>query len=155
MKNKLFRWDDLCFFEDLRFFAVISLLRFKQPAEMAKTRIRKKRRGIAKYFRTRREAYTAFKTDYDIPKSEAPAKVVKPDTPAGDKVELDNRNVRLYIFRAIRNLFGRFIRREIHLREDKNAFYVEGKGSQSKHFNAGYGGEKLKDHYYFEDRDAS
>jgi len=41
------------------------------------------------------------------------------------------------------------MRQETHLREDKEAFYVDGRGNQGKHFNAGLSEGKLKDHYYY------
>ncbi|MGH1438184.1 MAG: hypothetical protein ACRBG0_27365 [Lewinella sp.] len=113
--------------------------------------IRKKSRtGVTKNFATRREAFSAFKKDYDIPHSEQPDKVVKPRTPDGEKASLDDRNVRLYIFRALSNFFGLFVRSETHLREDKKALYAERKGSQGRHFNAGFSGAKLRDHYNFD-----
>jgi hypothetical protein len=110
---------------------------------------RKKRVGVSRYFESRKSAYRAFKKDYEIPNAEQPQIVIKPDTPDGERYGLDERNVRLYIFRAIKNLFGGIFRRETHLREDKDAFYVKGEGEQAPHFNAGHAGKKLKDHYYF------
>jgi len=91
----------------------------------------------------------AFKKDYGIPKSEQAREVVKPRTLEGRKRKLDQRNVRLYIFDLILNFFGIAVRQETHLREDKEAFYADGRGNQNKHFNAGLNTGKLKDHYYY------
>lgn len=110
---------------------------------------KKKKSGVSKHFETRRQAYNAFKMDYGIPKSEQPSEVIKPDTPKGQGHKLDNRNVRLYIFDAILNFLGIETRKKTHLREDKEAFYPQGGGKQSEHFNAGSADENLKDHYYF------
>lgn len=91
----------------------------------------------------------AIKRDYGIPKAEQAREVVKPRTIKGKKHKLDKRNVRLYIFDFILNIFGIETRSETHIREDKEAFYPKDRGAQGKHFNAGTHGENLKDHYYF------
>jgi len=90
-----------------------------------------------------------YKKDYDIPNSEQPKKVINPDSKGGEYYGLDERNKRLYIFGEKSNMFGKVKRKETHLREDKDALYAGGKGNQEKHFNAGFSGAKLKDHYYF------
>ena len=110
---------------------------------------KKKKSGVSKHFETRRQAYNAFKADYGIPKSEQPSEVIKPGTPKGRDHELDDRNLRLYIFDAILNFLGLETRKKTYLREDKEAFYPQGGGKQSEHFNAGAADENLKDHYYF------
>ena len=116
---------------------------------MKKKTRKKEKEGVSKRFGTRKQAMRAFKKDYDIPNSEQPKEVVKPLTAKGDEHDLDERNVRLYVFRAIFNLFRGTKRRKTHLREDNEASYVKGDGYQDKHFNAGHPDEKLKDHYYF------
>lgn len=113
---------------------------------------KKNRKGISKYFDTRKGAFRGFRRDYDIPNSEQPRKVVTPDSKGGEDYNLDERNKRLYIFGEKSNSFGRVKRKETHLREDKDAFYTGGKGDQDRHFNAGHGDDKLRDHYYFKKR---
>ena len=114
------------------------------------TKNRKKRKAsVSKHFDTRKQALHAFKKDYNIPRTEQPKEVVKPFTPQGERHNLDNRNVRLYIFQAVVNLFKVTTRRKTYLREDKEAFYVKERGTQDSHFNAGHANEKLRDHYYF------
>lgn len=119
---------------------------------MAAPNRKKTKAGVSKSFDTRKQAMNAFKEDYGIPKSEQPREVVKPQTMKGRKHKLDDRNVRLYIFDLILNFFGIETRPETHLREDKEAFYPEERGDQSRHFNAGKPDGKLKDHYYFKDK---
>lgn len=109
----------------------------------------KERKGISKYFDSRRGAFRGCKRDYDISNSEQPKKTVSPDSKGGDYYGLDERNKRLYIFEEKSNMFGEVKRKETHVREDKDAFYAEGKGNQGQHFNAGHTESKLKDHYYF------
>ena len=60
---------------------------------------------------------------------------------------MDRRNIRLYIFEFVRNLFGIENRKKIHLREDKGVFY--GNAKQDPHFNGGFKDDKLRDHYYY------
>ncbi len=74
---------------------------------------------------------------------------MKPRTLEGRRHKLDKRNGRLYIFDLILNFFGIAVRQETHLREDKEAFYADGRGNQGKHFNAGLSEGKLKDHYHY------
>ena len=110
---------------------------------------KKDRKEKSKHFPSRKSAFRAFKRDYEIPKTEQPAKVVSPDSKGGIHYKLDNRNKRLYIFEEKKNKLGRTKRKEAHLREGKHAFYSSNKGNQKPHFNAGHAGSKLKDHYYF------
>jgi len=109
----------------------------------------KERTGVSKQFDSRKGAFRGFKRDYGISNSEQPKKVINSDSKGGDQYNLDERNKRLYIFEEKTNGFGKVKIKETHLREDKDAFYEEGRGNQAQHFNAGYKGGKLKDHYYF------
>lgn len=109
----------------------------------------KEKKGVSKYFESRKGAYRAFKRDYGISNSEQPTKVISSDSKGGEYYGLDERNKKLYIFKEQTNMFGKIKRKETHLREDRDAFYEGGKGDQEQHFNAGYMKEKLKDHYYF------
>jgi len=59
---------------------------------------KKDRKEKSKHFPSRKSAFRAFKRDYEIPKTEQPAKVVSPDSKGGIHYKLDNRNKRLYIF---------------------------------------------------------
>ena len=109
----------------------------------------KERKGVSKFFASRRGAFRGFKKDYDIPNAEQPKKVISSGSTGGDYYDLDERNKRLYIFEEKTNIAGKVKRKEAHLREDKDAFYKEGQGSQEAHFNAGFSEGKLRDHYYF------
>lgn len=109
----------------------------------------KGRKGVSKYFDSRRGAFRGFRRDYGISNSEQPKKVVNPDSKGGEFYDLDERNKRLYLFEEKANMFGEILRKETHLREDKDAFYAGGKGNQDQHFNAGHAEGKLRDHYYF------
>lgn len=114
---------------------------------LKKLRKEKESSGKSKYFDSRKSAFRAFKRDYNIPVSEHPEEVVKPYTQKGGDLGLDRRNIRLYIFEIIKNLFGTEKRKNIHLREDKGVFY--GNGNQDSHFNGGIKDDKLRDHYYY------
>ena len=60
--------------------------------------------------------------------------------------ELDERNVRLYVFNI------GLLAVVVLIREDKEAFYVDGDkiGYQPPHFNSGKSTDKkLKDHHYY------
>lgn len=98
-----------------------------------------------KIFPSRRAAFRAAKRDRNIPMSQHPDDVVYPNTSIGDEYDLDDRNVRLYVFNM------GLITIAIHIREDKEAFYVDGdeKSNQSPHFNSGRKDSKLKDHHYW------
>lgn len=114
-----------------------------------KKKERKQKSGVSKFFDSRKGAFRGFKRDYGISKSEQPDKVINSESAGADDFDLDERNKRLYIFEERTNIFGRLLRKLIHLREDKSASYEGGEGNQEQHFNAGYPDDKLKDHYYF------
>lgn len=105
-----------------------------------------------KVFETRHQAFRAAKRDNNVPMSQQPSEVVKPGTEEWKSRNLDHRNRRLYIFEILASLFGLNPRKEIHIREDKKAFYAEGgPGDQMDHFNSGEGdarGKLPKHHYY-------
>jgi len=106
-----------------------------------------KKRTTDQVFETRRAAFRAAKRDHGVPMGKQPDEVVEPFTKRGKELELDGRNKRLYIFRFILRYFGIGKSREdIHIREDKEVFYKDGK--QEKHFNAGEKSKKLRTHYY-------
>ena len=100
-----------------------------------------------KIYPSRRAAFRAAKRDAKIPMAEQPRGVVRPNSPEGKEYQLDDRNVRLYIF----NLGIGAIAYEYHIREDKEAFYEdkEPKGHQLPHFNSGEPPKKLKGHHYW------
>jgi HNH/Endo VII superfamily nuclease toxins len=80
-----------------------------------------------------------------IPRSAQPDKTYKPNTPDGDRLGLDHRNVVLYEYT---NSSGN----RIHIRHDKAASYGQGGiGDQKPHFNAGPANEKLRQHHYYEE----
>ena len=115
-------------------------------------KIRKPKLGRSKTYETRKQAFKQAKKDRGIPSSEWPSEVVKSGTRRGNELGLNEKNNRLYIFRAIFNFFNRLIRPEVRIRKDHEAYYEEGH-KQIDHFNVGEidadDGEKLRDHYYF------
>lgn len=98
---------------------------------------------------SRRAAFRAAKRDANIPMQQHPEVVVCPFSDLGNDFDLDDRNVRLYIFHIL--ICGIVI--EYHIREDKEAFYAGEAGYQPPHFNVGKEGAKLKEHYYWHDDD--
>ena len=92
---------------------------------------------------TARQALRKAKEANGIPKSAQPDRTIKPNTLEGDKLGLDNRNVKLYEYT---NSNGQ----KVHIRQDKAATYNQGGvGNQTPHFNAGPAGSKLKQHHYY------
>ena len=92
---------------------------------------------------TARQALRKAKEANGIPKSAQPTRTIKPNTPEGSQLGLDNRNVKLYEYT---NSSGQ----KIHVRQDKAASYGQGGvGDQKSHFNAGPAGQKLKQHHYY------
>ena len=91
---------------------------------------------------SRRAAFRAAKRDSNIPVTDQPKDVILPFTNAGDEFDLDDRNVRLYIFHL---LIGGIVVQQL-IREDKEAFYIGGdeESNQGPHFNSGKKGGKLK-----------
>ena len=77
-----------------------------------------------------------------------PEEVIPALTSKGKEYNLDDRNVRLYIFSI---LIGA-VAIEYHIREDKEAFYgdKDGTGNQLPHFNSGSPPKKLSNHHYWE-----
>jgi hypothetical protein len=71
-------------------------------------------------------------------------RTIKPNTPEGIKLGLDDRNVVLHEYL---NSAGQ----KIHIRLDKPASFSGpgGVGDQGWHFNAGPAFEKLKQHHFF------
>jgi hypothetical protein len=95
---------------------------------------------------TSKQALHEAKRANNIPLSVQPLRTIKPNTPEGIKLKLDNRNIKLYEYR---NTKGDII----HIRQDKAVSYEKnGVGDQIEHFNAGFEGEKLKQHYYYKRR---
>ena len=72
-------------------------------------------RYLKNYYGSRREAFRAAKRDNSIPVTQHPDKVVLPFTSDGANYNLDDRNVRLYIFNILIGAVGF----EYHIREDK------------------------------------
>ena len=105
----------------------------------------KRYRKYCKIFPSRRAAFRAAKRDAGIPVSSHPQKVVRSQTASGKEYGLDSRNVRLYIF----GIFIAGVVVEFHIREDKEAFYPDGKSKQLPHFNSGEPPKKLKKHHYY------
>jgi hypothetical protein len=94
---------------------------------------------------TSREALRRAKNANGIPQSAQPDLTIKPNTPQGNQVGLDGRNVKQYEYT---NSSGQ----KISIRQDKAAGYGQGgAGDQKTHFNAGPAGSKLKQHHYFGD----
>jgi len=111
---------------------------------------RKTRKLFTKYlliYPSRRAAFRAAKRDGRIPVAQQPDEVIMPDTPEGEEMGLDERNVRLYVF----NIIVGAVAFEYHIREDKEAFYgtENTEGDQLPHFNSGESGRKLKGHHYW------
>jgi hypothetical protein len=80
-----------------------------------------------------------------IPKSAQPDRTIKPNTPEGNQLGLDGRNVKQYEYT---NSSGQ----KISIRQDKAAGYGQGGvGDQKTHFNAGPAGQNLKQHHYYGD----
>lgn len=97
-----------------------------------------------KIYPSRRAAFRAAKRDGNIPMMAHPDDVILPFTKDGDTFELDDRNVRLYVF----NFWLGVIMVQYFIREDKEAFY--GSGDQLPHFNSGKSSDdKLKKHHYW------
>jgi uncharacterized protein RhaS with RHS repeats len=92
---------------------------------------------------TARQALRNAKEANRIPRSAQPDRTIKPNTPEGNELGLDNRNVKLYEYT---NSDGQ----KIHIRQDKAASYGQGGiGDQKPHFNAGPAGSKLRQHHYY------
>ena len=102
-------------------------------------------RQYLKMYPSRRAAFRAAKRAARIPMGQHPAEVVLPMTDRGNSFRLDERNVRLYVF----NLVIGAVAVEYHIREDKKSITH----GQPKHFNAGKPPKKLKEHYYWDDKD--
>ncbi len=98
---------------------------------------------------SRRAAFRAAKRDGGIPVSQHPSEVILPNTDEGVEEGLDERNVRLYVFR----IYG--VGALFFIREDKAAFYGTGEGDQLPHFNSGKPPKKLKKHHYWNDDEIS
>ncbi len=79
-----------------------------------------------------------------MPRSAQPLRTIKPNTPEGIKLGLDDRNVVLHEYL---NSAGQ----KIHIRLDKPASFggPGGVGDQGWHFNAGPAFENLKQHHFF------
>jgi RHS repeat-associated protein len=92
----------------------------------------------------RNGALREAKRGNDIPMNKHPDRVVKPNTPEGRDLGLDNkRNVELYEYT---NRHGE----PIHIRHDRPASYGDGGiGDQGPHFNAGPAGPNLPQHFYY------
>ncbi|UTZ37250.1 hypothetical protein HB763_11415 [Vibrio campbellii] len=95
---------------------------------------------------TSREALRKAKEVNDIPRSAQPDKTIKPNTPEGKEVGLDERNVKQLDYTNNKG-------KKISIRQDKPAKYDDGgKGDQRNHYNAGIkGSPKLKQHHYYGD----
>jgi hypothetical protein len=95
---------------------------------------------------SRNAALRAAKEANGIPRSAQPLRTIKPNTPEGIKLGLDDRNVVLYEYL---NSAGQ----KIHIRLDKPAAFggPGGLGDQGWHFNAGPAFGKLKQHHFFGD----
>lgn len=100
-----------------------------------------------KIYPSRRAAFRAAKRDNGIPVTKNPDEVIIPETDLGEAYDLDDRNVRLYIF----DIFVGAVVVQYHIREDKEAFYggIKREGDQGPHFNSGSRGTKLKKHHYW------
>ncbi len=107
---------------------------------------REKPTPINMSFDSRGAAFNQAKRDLDVPISQQPSRVVKPNTPEGREVALDSRNVVLYEF--VNNQGAR-----VWIREDLAFNYGSpgGAGNQGPHFNTGPAGSQsnLVNHYYF------
>lgn len=100
-------------------------------------------RGVDTASGTARQSLRKAKEANGIPRSAQPDRTIKPNTPEGKQLGLDNRNVKLYEYT---NSSGQ----KIHIRQDKAASYGQGGiGDQKPHFNAGPAGQKLKQHHYY------
>ena len=94
------------------------------------------------YSTTAKESFRKAKEQNGIPKSQQPDKVIKPNTPEGKEMKLDNDNVKLYEFTNSKG-------EKVLIRQDKPALYKDG-GMQPAHFNAGFKKDiKLKQHHYY------
>lgn len=113
--------------------------------EFASRKVGKIYAQYKKIYPTRRAAFRAAKRDRNIPMSAQPDDIVYPRTAVGDAFGLDDRNVRLYVFNLV------LVALVVHIREDKEVFYVEGDddSNQLPHFNSGRAGKKLRDHHYW------
>jgi len=100
-----------------------------------------------KIYPSRSAAFRAAKRYLKLPMSKHPDKLVYPYTDLGDAYDLDERNVRLYVFYT----FVGAIILELHIREDKPVSYGDehGKGDQLPHFNSGKHPGGKKDHRYW------
>lgn len=101
-----------------------------------------------KIYPSRKAAFRAAKRGANIPMAQHPEEVIPALTAKGKEYNLDDRNVRLYIFSI---LIGA-VAIEYHIREDKEAFYgdKDGTGNQLPHFNSGSPPKKLSNHHYWE-----
>jgi hypothetical protein len=77
-----------------------------------------------KVFETRRAAFRAAKRDLGLPVTSQPNRIVKPNTEEWTKRNLDYRNRRLYIFELLLRILGFSRKRELHIREDKEALML-------------------------------
>lgn len=95
-------------------------------------------------------AFRAAKRYSKIPVSKQPTEVIKKNTARWKEERLDDRNIKLYIFEKIRNLFGTPEEAGIRIRQDKEAIYAENAGKQGPHFNiiANLFG-KIKKHFFY------
>ncbi|NDP22425.1 MAG: hypothetical protein GZ091_15275 [Paludibacter sp.] len=94
---------------------------------------------------TSKEAFGKAKDANGIPRSQQPDKTIKPNSPEGKEVGLDNRNIKQYEYTNSKG-------EKVTIRQDKPAQYGDpsGKGNQSEHYNAGKTNENLsKQHHYY------
>ncbi len=93
--------------------------------------------------RTAREALRNAKDANGIPRNAQPDKIIKPDTPAGDRMKLDNRNVKAFEFTNSKG-------QKVIIRQDRaTSFGQGGRGNQPPHFNAGPKQDhKLRQHHF-------
>jgi hypothetical protein len=121
------------------------------PISIIGRRTLKRYKQYLKIYPSRRAAFRAAKRDGRIPMGQQPEEVIYSGTDLGFDYDLDERNVRLYIFTII---VGAVVF-EYHIREDKEAFYGDEarKGDQLPHFNSGEIEEeknnKLRNHHYW------
>jgi len=94
---------------------------------------------------TSRQALRKAKEANGIPKSAQPDRTIKPNTPEGNQLGLDGRNVKQFEYTSSSG-------QKISIRQDKAAGYGQGSaGDQKTHFNAGSAGQKLRQHHYYGD----
>ena len=115
---------------------------------LVSNKVYQKYKDYSRVYPSRRAAFRDAKREGNIPMTMHPQKVLRPFTEDAKDIYLDDRNVRLYVFRLIVCAFVV----EYHIREDKKAFYGSGEGDQLDHFNSGESSEKLKNHHYWDDK---